>query len=132
VLPTFVRQAVAGGPITVHGDGAQTRCFLDVRDGAEYVWRLLDRATPGGCLVNIGRDEAVTILELARRVRDLVDPHVAIETAPPAYGPGFVPIRHRRPDVRRLLALTGYRPVVPLAETLRSCVSGAAAARSRP
>jgi len=132
VLPTFVRQAFAGGPITVHGDGEQTRCFLDARDGAEYVWRLLEGASPGGCLVNIGRDEPVTILELARRVRDLVDPRVAIETAPPAYGAGFVPIRHRRPDVRRLLALTGHRPVVPLEATLRSCVSGAAAARSRP
>ncbi len=129
VLPTFVRQALAGGPITVHGDGSQTRCFLDARDAAEYVWRLLEDAETGGSLVNIGRPEPVTILDLARRVRDLVDPRVKIDAAPPAYGAGFVPIRHRRPDARRLLALTGYAPRVPLDETIRSCVTVARAAR---
>lgn len=129
VLPTFVRQALAGGPITVHGDGSQTRCFLDARDAAEYVWRLLEDAETGGCLVNIGRPEPVSILDLARRVRDLVDPRVKIDAASPKYGPGFVAIRHRRPDVRRLLALTGYAPRVPLDETIRSCVSVARAAR---
>lgn len=129
VLPTFVRQALAGGPITVHGDGSQTRCLLDARDAAEYVWRLLEDVDTAGCLVNIGRPEPISILDLARRVRDLVDPRVEIDAAPPKLGPGFVAIRHRRPDVRRLLALTGYAPRVPLDETIRSCVSVARAAR---
>jgi len=129
VLPTFVRQALAGSTITLHGDGSQTRCFLDAKDAAEYVWQLLRSADARGTLVNIGRDEPVTILDLARRVRDLVDPRVRIETAPPRYGEGFVPIQHRRPDVRRLLALTGYTPRVPLDETIRSCVRVARAAR---
>jgi len=143
VLPSFVRQALAGGPVTVHGDGSQTRCFLDAKDAAEYVWRLLEGASAfakapaaqsagdwgAGTLVNIGRAEPITILDLARRVRDLVDPRLKIDAAPPAYGPGFVPIRHRRPDVRRLLALTGYAPRVPLDETIRSCVTVARAAR---
>jgi UDP-glucose 4-epimerase len=129
VLPTFVRQALAGASITIHGDGSQTRCFLDARDAAEYVWRLLDAAIAPGMLVNIGRDEPITIVDLARRVRDLVDPRVRIEAAPPKYGTGFVPIRHRRPDVRRLLDLTGYAPRVPLDDTIRSCVRVARAAR---
>lgn len=157
VLPSFVRQAIAGGPIRVHGDGSQTRCFLDAKDAAEYVWRLLEgasafakatadksafatapayaEATAGktadtsGALVNIGRAEPISILDLARRVRDVVDPRVKIDAAPPRYGSGFVAIRHRRPDVRRLLALTGYFPSVPLDETIRSCVSVARAAR---
>jgi UDP-glucose 4-epimerase len=129
VLPTFVRQALAGGPIPLHGDGSQTRCFLDARDAAEYVWRLLDLAAPPGTLVNIGRPEPVTILDLARRVRDVVDPRVRIEPVAPKYGRGFVPIHHRRPDVQRLLALTGYAPRVPLDETVRSCVRVARAAR---
>lgn len=128
VLPNFVKQALAGGPITVHGDGSQTRCFLDASDAAEYVWRLLDAAGAGGTLVNIGRGEPVTVLDLARRVRDLVDPRVKLDARAPKYGFGFVPIRHRRPDVRRLLALTGYAPRVPLDETIRSCVHGARAA----
>jgi UDP-glucose 4-epimerase len=129
VLPTFVRQALAGATITLHGDGSQTRCFLDARDAAEYVWRLLEDAETGGSLVNIGRPEPTTIFDLARRVRDLVDPRVKIDARPPKYGRGFVPIRHRRPDVRRLLALTGYAPRVSLDETIRSCVNVARAAR---
>ena len=128
VLATFVRQALAGATITLHGDGSQTRCFLDARDAAEYVWRLLEGASGAGTLVNIGRDEPITILDLARRVRDLVDPRVRIESVPPK-AIGFVPIRHRRPDVRRLVALTAYAPRVPLDETIRSCVRVARAAR---
>jgi hypothetical protein len=61
-------------------------------------------------------------------VRDLVDPRVKIESVPPKAA-GFVPIRHRRPDVRRLLARTGYAPRVSLDETIRSCVRVARAAR---
>jgi UDP-glucose 4-epimerase len=127
VLPTFVAQALAGGPLTVHGDGAQTRSFLDCRDAAEFVWRLLERAAPGGVLVNVGRDDPVTIARLARLVRDRVDPAVPIVHAEPGYGAGFVAIRHRRPDVRRLHALTGHRPGFDLAQTIDACVS----ARSR-
>jgi UDP-glucose 4-epimerase len=128
VVPRFVEQAFSGGPLTVHGDGAQTRSFLDARDAAEYVWRLLAQARPGGILANIGRDEPVTVLELARKIRDLVDPAVGIRFAEPTYGEGFAPIRHRRPDVRRLLAWTGHVPRHDLDATLRACVR----ARSLP
>jgi len=122
VVPRFVRQALAGGPLTVHGDGRQTRSFLDVRDAAEYIWRLLLEAPTGGALLNIGRDDPVTILELARRVRDLAATRATIEHTQPAYGSGFVEIRHRRPDVTRLRILTGYEPRYALDETLRECV----------
>jgi UDP-glucose 4-epimerase len=128
VLPTFVDQALAGGPITVHGDGTQTRSFLDVSDGAEYVWRLLGREG----LVNIGRDEPVTIRELAGRVRERVEPPPRVEFVTPAYGAGFVPIHHRRPDVRRLCAWTGYAPRVPLEATVRASLNARRAARSLP
>jgi UDP-glucose 4-epimerase len=128
VLPTFVDQALAGGPITVHGDGTQTRSFLDVSDAAEYVWRLLGRTG----LVNIGRDEPVTIRDLAGRVRERVEPRPRIEFVTPAYGAGFVPIHHRRPDVRRLCAWTGYAPRVPLEATVRASLNARRAARSLP
>jgi UDP-glucose 4-epimerase len=128
VLPTFVEQALAGGPITVHGDGTQTRSFLDASDGAEYVWRLLGR----NGLVNIGRDEPVTIRELAGRVRERVDPRPRIEFVRPAYGAGFVPIHHRRPDVRRLRAWTGHAPRVPLDATVQAALNARRAARSLP
>ncbi len=122
VAPTFFGQARAGGPITVHGDGSQTRSFLDARDAAEYVWRLLEAARPGGILANIGRDNPVTVLDLARRIRDRVDPTVRIEHGAPDYGTGFVPILHRRPDSTRLLEITGYKPRFSLQDTLSSFV----------
>jgi len=128
VLPTFAEQALAGGPITVHGDGTQTRSFLDVADGAEYVWRLLGRTG----LVNIGRDEPVTIRDLAGRVREQVEPRPRIDFVTPSYGAGFVPIHHRRPDVRRLCAWTDYTPRIPLETTVRASLNARRAARSLP
>jgi len=129
VLPAMVDQALRGGPIVVHGDGAQTRAFLDAADAAEYVWRLLARASPAGVLANVGRDAPLPILDLARLVRARVEPRASIEHRAPAYGAGFAPIRHRRPDVARLLALTGHEPAVALAATIDACASSLAAAR---
>ena len=122
VVSRLVDQAAAGGPLTVHGDGQQTRCFLDARDAAEYVWRLMHLEQEGGCLVNIGRDHPRSILSVARRIRAVVDPALRIEHVPAgaAYGAGFVPIRHRRPDVTRLRELTGYEPRVSFDATLRA------------
>ncbi|MHC4931494.1 MAG: NAD-dependent epimerase/dehydratase family protein [Planctomycetota bacterium] len=122
VIPTFVEQALKGGPLTVHGDGSQTRSFLDATDGAEYVWRLLLEAPVGGLLVNIGRNRPVTIGELATEIANRVDPSLEIVRSAPDYGEGFAPIRHRCPDVRRLLQVTRYEPVVTLDETLDACV----------
>jgi UDP-glucose 4-epimerase len=133
VVPTFVAQALAGTPLTLHGDGAQTRSFLDVEDAAEYVWRLLQRAPAGGLLANVGRDAPITMLALARRVRDLLSPGLPIETVDPEgrYGAGFRAIRHRRPDVRRLLALTGHRPARDLDATLQACAEARRARSTR-
>jgi len=108
VVARLVRQARAGGPLTVHGDGAQTRSFLDADDAAEIVWRLIAR--PHEALVNIGRDEPVSMRALAERIRDAFDPSLEIVHAEPRYGPGFAPIRHRRPDCTRLFELTRYVP----------------------
>ena len=118
VVPTFVDQALAGGPLTIHGDGSQTRAFMDARDAAEFVWRLLDRAAPGGTLCNIGRDDPITILDLAGKVRALVDDAISLERVPA----GFSQIHRRRPCAERIFELTGYEPVVSLDETLRACV----------
>ncbi|MHC4952430.1 MAG: NAD-dependent epimerase/dehydratase family protein [Planctomycetota bacterium] len=110
VFPRLLSQAQAGGPLTVHGDGEQTRSFLDADDAAEIVWRLLDRAGPAGALCNIGRDERVTMRALAERIRTRVDPTLEIVHTDPQYGSGFAPIRHRRPDCTRLKALTEFEP----------------------
>jgi len=117
VVPRLLQQARAGQPLTVHGDGEQTRSFLDAEDAAEFVWRLLDRAR-GGVLCNIGRDESVTMRALAQRVRKLVDAGLSVVHTEPDYGEGFAPIRHRRPDCARLRELTGHDPRWDLDEIL--------------
>ncbi|MHC4938571.1 MAG: NAD-dependent epimerase/dehydratase family protein [Planctomycetota bacterium] len=108
VLARLVHQAQAGEALTVHGDGEQTRSFLDAADAAEYVWRLIAR--PHETLVNIGRDQPVTMRALAECVRDAIDPGLEIVFREPEYGSGFAPIRHRRPDCGRLLELTRHQP----------------------
>ncbi|MGQ0613524.1 MAG: NAD-dependent epimerase/dehydratase family protein [Planctomycetaceae bacterium] len=132
VIPRLVEQARAGGPLTVHGDGQQTRSFLDASDAGEYVARLLDLARPGGILANVGRDEPITILALAQKVRALIDPALSVAMTEPGYGPGFAAIRHRRPDTHRLFALTGYAARVPLDATLRACCAARPAAPAVP
>ncbi len=128
VIPRLVGQALRGEPLGVHGDGRQTRSFLDATDAAAYVRRLLDLAAPGGLLVNVGRNDPISILDLAERIRRLVDPRLEIAHTAPDYGSGFAPIRHRRPDVRRLLELTRHTPRVDLDATLRSCLAACSAA----
>ena len=125
VVARLVRQAREGGPLTVHGSGAQTRSFLDAADAAEYVWRLIAR--PHEALVNIGRDEPVSMLSLAERIRDAIDPALEIAHTEPDYRRGFVPIRHRRPDCTRLLELTRHAPKHDLAAILRRMLRDARA-----
>jgi UDP-glucose 4-epimerase len=129
VMARLVRQARQGKPLTVHDDGEQTRSFLDAEDAAEYVWKLIARPHKG--LVNIGRDEPVTMRALAERVRDAIDPDLPIVHKEPSYGEGFAPIRHRRPDCTRLRAWTGYEPRFDLDGILRRIVSDYSSPRNQ-
>lgn len=113
VLPRFVRQALDGGPITVYGDGRQTRCFAWVGDVVDGLARLLREPSAAGQVYNVGNDQEISIEVLARLVRDKVDPAVPIETVPyeRAYEAGFEDMRRRVPDLRKIQAL-GYRPTL--------------------
>ena len=114
VLPRFVEQALAGGPVTVHGDGHQTRAFIHVQDTAEALVRLLDAPGAVGRPVNVGAAGEVSILELARRVvahvAERTGTHAQIVHLPlaDAYGPGFDEPGRRAPDVSRLREITGF------------------------
>ena len=121
VVPRFVRQALDGGPITVYGDGEQVRCFTHVRDVVEAVVRLTDCAEAVGEIFNIGSGEAVTIAELAERVRALVNPKAKILRIPyeEAYGTGFEDIRVRVPDVSKLRRAIRFQPTMTLDEILQ-------------
>ncbi|HZN62594.1 MAG TPA: NAD-dependent epimerase/dehydratase family protein [Planctomycetota bacterium] len=112
VVPRFVGQALAGGPITVYGDGRQTRCFAHVDDVTGALERLLKARRARGRAVNVGTDDEISIGALARLVRRRINPKAAIRHVPysRAYGEGFEDLRRRVPDLSRIRGLIGWRP----------------------
>src|ERR1700683_3513675 len=118
VLPNFVRQALAGEPITVYGSGKQSRCFCDVRDSVESLIRLLATDQSIGEVVNIGTDQEVTIEQLAQLVKERTESNSPVTFVPydQAYEPGFEDMPRRGPSLDKLEKLTGFRPAIPLVE----------------
>jgi len=120
VLPNFVKRALANEPIEVYGDGTQSRCFCDVRDTVEALLRLipLDRAV--GEVINIGNTEEVSIVDLARIVKQRTNSSSPIQFVPydQAYEPGFEDMMRRVPSIEKLESFTGFRPQTSLAEII--------------
>lgn len=118
VLPNFVRQALAGDPITVFGTGKQSRCFCDVRDSVESLIRLVASDHSIGEVVNIGTDEEVTIERLAHLVKERTGSDSPITFVPydEAYEPGFEDMPRRVPSLEKLERITGFRPAISLVE----------------
>jgi UDP-glucose 4-epimerase len=125
VIPTFVRQALAGRPITVYGDGSQTRCFAHVGDVVGALMAVMNHPEAVGQVFNIGSHEEVTIRELAERVRALTDSSSEIVYVPyaEAYEVGFEDMPRRVPDISKIGALIGYRPKMTLDEILESVIA---------
>jgi UDP-glucose 4-epimerase len=119
VLPTFVQQALQDSPITIHGDGKQSRCFCDVRDTVEAVIRLVD-AQAFGQVFNIGSTQEISIEDLATLVRQRLGSHSRILYTPyaQAYNHGYEDMQRRVPSVEKLYAVTGFRPQIALAEII--------------
>jgi UDP-glucose 4-epimerase len=124
VIPNFVRQALAGEPITVHGDGTQTRSFTYVGDvvGGLIALALEPRAVGG--VFNIGNPEEISILDLARRVRSAADSRSEIVLIPydQAYEAGFEDMPRRVPDISKIRQLVGYKPSLGLDEILQRVI----------
>jgi nucleoside-diphosphate-sugar epimerase len=121
VIPNFVKQALLGNPLTVYGDGTQTRCFTYVTDVVGQLVALAAEPGAVGEVFNVGNDrEEVTILDLARRVVARTASKSPIELVPysRAYEEGFEDMLRRVPDTSKLRALTGYEPRVQLDEIL--------------
>jgi len=118
VLPNFVKAALDNAPISVYGDGQQSRCFCDVRDTVESLLRLIDTPAAVGEVVNVGNTEEITIESLAQLVKQRTLSSSLIEFVPydKAYEPGFEDMMRRVPCVDKLQALTGFRPQTPLSE----------------
>jgi len=121
VVPRFVRQALDGGPITIYGDGRQTRSFTHVADAVDCVVRLASEPKAEGQVVNVGSDREVSIRELAELVRDLVNPKAEIRYIPyeQAYAEGFEDMPRRVPSIERARELVGYRPTKGLEDIIR-------------
>ena len=120
VLPNFVKAALDGKPISVYGDGRQSRCFCDVRDTVEALTRLIDTPLSVGEVVNVGNTEEISIEALARLVKERTRSSSPIEFIPydQAYEPGFEDMMRRVPSVDKLQVLTGFRPQIPLNEII--------------
>jgi len=121
VLPTFVRQALADEPITVFGDGTQSRSFTYVGDVVRALLALMDEPAAIGQVLNIGNVEEVTIRSLAERVREAAGSRSEIVTIPydQAYESGFEDMPRRVPDLTRIRALIGYDPAVGLDQIIQ-------------
>ena len=137
VVPTFVKQALAGRPITVYGDGTQSRCFTDVGDVVGALVGLMDHPGAVGEVFNVGSSEEVTIEALAERVKELTGSASEIVLIPyeQAYGEGFEDMPRRVPDIRKIEALIGYRAKKSLDEILSGVIDyfrDAPSATSRP
>ena len=124
VIPTFVQQALAGAPITVHGDGTQTRSFTYVGDVINGLIGLMHDPRAVGQVLNIGNAEEVSITDLARRVKTLAGSASDIVYIPydQAYEAGFEDMPRRVPDLSKIRALIGYSPTIGLDEILRRVI----------
>ncbi len=124
VVPRFVRQALDGAPITVYGDGQQSRCFTDVEDAVRATVALALAPAAVGEVFNVGTGHEITIGALAERVRALVGSASPIRAVPyeEAYQPGFEDLRRRVPDVRKIRDAIGFEPRVALDESLRRVI----------
>ncbi|HEY3965698.1 MAG TPA: NAD-dependent epimerase/dehydratase family protein [Planctomycetaceae bacterium] len=132
VIPRFVDQALAGGPIVVYDDGRQVRCFGHVREVVDAVARLMQTPSAVGRVFNIGSDQPVTIRELALEVARRIDPRITLKFLPyaEAYGGDFEDVRRRVPDLTRLAETLGDKPSLPLGEILDDVIRHKKAALS--
>jgi len=125
VLPRFIEQACSSRPITVYGDGKQTRCFSLVFEVFEAIYSLIDNGKAIGKVVNVGSTQEISILELAELVKEITKSKSEIELIPydEAYPADFEDMSRRVPDTSLLQSITGASPQIPLDEIIRRILS---------
>ncbi len=124
VIPNFVRQALAGAPLTVYGDGSQRRCFTDVSDVVRALLALLEHEGAVGEVFNVGSQQEISILDLARKVKSATKSNSEIVFVPyeQAYEEGFEDMQRRIPDTSKIEKLVGYKPTVSLEKILERVI----------
>ncbi len=125
VIPRFVAQGLKGEPITVYGDGTQSRCFAHVHDVVEALIGLMNEPKARGGVYNIGNDQEVSILALAQQIRMLTGGQSEIRLVPysEAYAAGFEDMVRRIPDLGKIQKLIGYRPTRNLDQILHDVLA---------
>ena len=124
VIPTFVKQALAGRPITVYGDGKQSRCFGYVGDVVDALVKLMDNDDAVGQVFNIGSNTEISILELAERVKEITrsDSEIVFVPYDEAYEEGFEDMPRRVPNISKISDLVGFHPNMSLDGILQRVV----------
>jgi len=124
VIPTFVRQALAGRPLTVYGSGQQTRCFGYVGDVIGALMKLMDDEKAVGEVFNIGSNQEISIIDLAKKVKELTNSDSEIVLVPydEAYEEGFEDMPRRVPDISKVNAQVGFEPKMDLDGILKTVI----------
>lgn len=124
VVPRFVQQALRGKPLTIYGDGAQTRCFGDVEDVTDALIKVMAHTKSKGEVYNLGSDEEVSIKSLAKKVIELTGSRSKILHIPytKAYKSGFEDMARRRPALLKVKKLIGYDPKYSLEGSIRKII----------
>jgi UDP-glucose 4-epimerase len=133
VVPTLVQQAMTGKPMTVYGDGSQSRCFGFVKDVVKALVALMERPEAAGQIYNIGASTEISILELAKRVKEITgsaSPIVLIPYAD-AYDSGYQDMPRRIPDTSKLRNLVGFAPTTDIDEIVDSVMKSFLARQER-
>jgi UDP-glucose 4-epimerase len=125
VVPTFVRQALRGDPLTVHGDGQQQRTFCHVHDTVAALLTLIDTPAAAGDVFNVGAPNEITMEQLAKEVTARTDSTSEVRFIPydEAYGSGFEDMERRVPDITRIRRLTGWSPTRSLDDILNDVIA---------
>ena len=126
VVPRFIKQALMGQPLTIYGDGKQSRCFTDVRDTVKALLLLSKNKKAVGEVFNIGNPQnKITINALAKKIKIMTNSGSRIIKVPyiKAFKEGFEDMRHREPDISKLRSFTGFKPQVGTDEMLRDMIN---------
>jgi UDP-glucose 4-epimerase len=124
VIPNFVQKALIGKPITVYGDGSQSRSFTHVADVTDALIKLMSKSEAVGQIFNIGNPEEVAIKELALMVKEMTGSASEIEHIPyeKAYGPGYEDMQRRCPDITKVRNLIGFEAKTDLKGIVQSVI----------
>jgi UDP-glucose 4-epimerase len=124
VVPSFVQKALIGKPITVYGDGTQSRTFTYVADAIDALTKLMNEPAAVGKIFNVGSVDEITIKELALMAKEMTESSSEIEYIPyeKAYGPGYEDMQRRCPDVTRLKELIHFEPKTDLKGIIQSVI----------